>query len=122
MTATTSSNPSCDTPAAVLAIVDASHPPTHSHHLHITPPPPPPPPPSAPPTADFTWTPTSGDTTTVFTFTAQVSDDHDSASSIQVRWDWTADGTWDTGWSTTKTATHTFATAGDYCVVVPAVD
>src|SRR5207249_3904122 len=84
--------------------------------------PPPPPPPNAPPTADFTWTPTSGDTTTVFTFTAQVSDDHDSASSIQVRWDWTGFGTWDTGWSTTKTATHTFSTAGNYGVVVQAID
>ncbi len=93
-----------------------------NHIVTVSASPPPPPPPNAPPTADFTWTPTSGDTTTVFTFTAQVSDDHDSASSIQVRWDWTGDGTWDTGWSTTKTATHTFSTAGNYGVVVQAID
>src|SRR5881397_1861766 len=93
-----------------------------NHIVTVSASPPPPPPPNAPPTADFTWTPTSGDTTTVFTFTAQVSDDHDSASSIQVRWDWTGFGTWDTAWSTTKTATHSFSTAGNYGVVVQAID
>src|SRR5439155_925110 len=95
---------------------------TKNHIVTVSASPPPPPPPNAPPTADFTWTPPSGDTSTVFTFTAQVSDDHDSASSIQVRWDWTGDGTWDTGWSTTKTAAHTFASAGNYAVVVQAMD
>src|SRR5947208_2721836 len=74
------------------------------------------------PRASLTWTPTSGDTATVFTFTAQVSDDHDQPSAIQVRWDWNGDGTWDTSWSTTKTATHTFGSAGDYTVVVRAID
>src|SRR2546421_208522 len=54
--------------------------------------PPPPPPSNSPPSVDFSWTPTSGNNSTVFSFTAQVSDDHDSASSIQVRWDWTGDG------------------------------
>jgi hypothetical protein len=71
---------------------------------------------------DFTWTPTSGDTTTVFSFTAQASDDHDPPSAIQVRWDWNGDGTWDTPWSTTKTATHTFGSVDDYTVVVRAID
>ncbi len=82
----------------------------------------PPPPPNAPPSVGFTWTPTSGDTSTVFTFTAQVTDDHDSPDSIPVRWDWTGDGTWDTAWSTTKTASHTFSSPGDYTVVVQAKD
>ena len=98
---------------------------TQSHVVQVTappPPPPPPPPPNAPPTVDFTWTPNSGDTTTVFTFTAQASDDHDQPSAIQVRWDWNGDGTWDTPWSTTKTATHTFSAAGDYTVAVRAID
>ena len=95
---------------------------TQSHVVQVTATPPPPPPPNAPPSVDFTWTPTSGDTTTVFTFTAQVSDDHDQPSAIQVRWDWNGDGTWDTSWSTTKTATHTFSSAGDYTVVVRAID
>jgi len=95
---------------------------TQSHVVQVTATPPPPPPPNAPPSVDFTWTPTSGDTTTVFTFTAQVSDDHDQPSAIQVRWDWNGDGTWDNSWSTTKTATHTFSSAGDYTVVVRAID
>src|SRR5205807_6270040 len=68
-----------------------------SNEASVTPSPPPPP--NAPPTVDFTWTPTSGDTTTVFTFTATASDDHDPQNTIQVRWDWTGDGTWDTTWS-----------------------
>src|SRR5437660_955282 len=82
----------------------------------------PPPPPNAPPTVDFTWTPTSGDTTTVFTFTATASDDHDPPNTIQIRWDWTGDGTWDTTWSATKTASHTFSSPGTYTVVVQAKD
>ncbi len=94
---------------------------TQSHVVQVTASPPPPPP-NAPPTVDFTWTPNSGDTTTVFTFTAQASDDHDQPSAIQVRWDWDGDGTWDTPWSTTKTATHTFSAAGDYTVAVRAID
>ena len=64
----------------------------------------------------------SGDASTVFTFTAQVTDAQDQPKAIQVRWDWTGDGTWDTDWSTTKTATHTFSSAGDYTVVVRAID
>src|SRR5213593_2408786 len=92
-----------------------------SHILSVTAPPPPPPA-NSPPTADFGWTPMSGDASTVFTFTAQVTDAQDQPNAIQVRWDWTGDGTWDTDWSTTKTATHTFSSAGDYTVVVRAID
>src|SRR5881296_2848943 len=92
-----------------------------SHVLSVTAPPPPPPA-NSPPTADFGWTPMSGDASTVFTFTAQVTDAQDQPNAIQVRWDWTGDGTWDTDWSTTKTATHTFSSAGDYTVVVRAID
>src|SRR2546428_609782 len=84
--------------------------------------PPPPPPSNLPPSVDFSWTPTSGNNSTVFSFAAQVSDDHDSPNSIQVRWDWNGDGPWDTSWSTTKTATHTFGSAGAYTVVVQAQD
>lgn len=92
-----------------------------SHVVSVTAPPPPPPS-NSPPTADFGWAPISGDTSTTFTFTAQVTDDQDQPNAIQVRWDWTGDGTWDTDWSTTKTATHTFSAAGDYTVVVRAID
>src|SRR5438552_18574998 len=96
---------------------------TQSHVVRVTSSqPPPPPPPNAPPTVDFTWTPNSGNTSTVFSFTATAADDHDTSSSIQVRWDWTGDGTWDTGWSTTKTATHSYSSTGNKTVVVQAID
>jgi PKD repeat protein len=94
-----------------------------SHVLSVTAPaPPPPPPPNTPPSADFSWSPTRGNTTTTFNFTASVSDDHDPPGSIQVRWDWNGDGTWDTAWSTTKTAQHQYGTPGNYTVVVAAMD
>ncbi|MFZ1945934.1 MAG: SUMF1/EgtB/PvdO family nonheme iron enzyme, partial [bacterium] len=66
----------------------------------------------AAPVASFTVTPESGTTLTVFEFDASGSSDADeSSSALQVRWDWESDG-WDTGWSTTKTATHQFASWG----------
>jgi PKD repeat protein len=33
-----------------------------------------------------------------------------------VRWDWDDNGTYDTSWSTTKTATHTFTTLGLFTI------
>ena len=70
-----------------------------------------------PPTASFTVSPTSGDTTTVFNFDASgCSDAEDPVSALEVRWDWTDDGSYDTGWSTTKTASHTYSTAGTHTI------
>src|SRR5207244_11795655 len=54
--------------------------------------------------------------------TGEGSDDHEQPSAIQGRWDWNGGGTWDTPWSTTKTATHTFSAAADYTVAVRAID
>src|SRR3989475_193100 len=119
---TTTVNVSFATTAAGVGFVDVEQPRTNATNLTVYRLAGPLPPPNAPPTPDFTWTPNSGDTTTVFTFTAQASDDHDQPSAIQVRWDWDGDGTWDTPWSTTKTATHTFSAAGDYTVAVRAID
>ncbi|HEX9340373.1 MAG TPA: ABC transporter substrate-binding protein [Thermoplasmata archaeon] len=76
-----------------------------------------------PPTVnDVTVTPAAGDNTTSFTFVADVSDDRDPPSSIQVRWDWENDSAWDTPWSTGKAADHLFAQPGDYTVRVEAID
>ena len=70
-----------------------------------------------PPTASFTLSPTSGDTTTEFSVDASGSSDpEDLAAALEVRWDWEDDGTWDTAWSTTKTATHTYDSAGTYTI------
>lgn len=61
------------------------------------------------PTAAFTVSPMTGDTSTVFHFDASGSTDiEDATADLQVRWDWEDDGAWDTAWSTTKTATHTY--------------
>lgn len=65
----------------------------------------------------------SGTTKTVFTFDASGSSDaEDVLADLQVRWDWESDGVWDTGWSTTKTATHTFTTAGNFTVTLEVRD
>jgi parallel beta-helix repeat protein len=60
-----------------------------------------------------------GDVTTVFTFDASGSwDFEDPSESLEVRWDWDGDGTWDTDWSTTKVVDHQFAQAGEYNITV----
>ena len=68
---------------------------------------------NAAPTAVFTVNPTTGTQSTVFNFDASGSNDpEDPASALEVRWDWQDHGTYDTNWSTTKMATHTFTTFG----------
>ncbi|MDZ7722880.1 MAG: FISUMP domain-containing protein [candidate division KSB1 bacterium] len=76
-----------------------------------------------PPNASFSISPTSGTTETPFTFDASgCSDNDDVVSALQVRWDWENDGTWDTGYSTTKTATHTFSSPGSKTVNLQVMD
>jgi hypothetical protein len=66
-----------------------------------------------PPDACFTVTPDTGTTSTLFAVDASCSsDDRTPAADLEVRWDWEGDGTWDTDWTTTKTASHQYATAG----------
>lgn len=73
--------------------------------------------PNTPPTASFTATPTTGDVTTTFQYDASgCTDAQNAVSALQVRWDWEGDGTYDTAFSTTKTAQHAYATAGVYTV------
>jgi uncharacterized protein (TIGR02145 family) len=65
------------------------------------------------PTASFTVNPSGGNTSTIFTFDASASSDNEDASSaLEVRWDWEDNGTWDTGYSTTKTENHQYSTEG----------
>jgi len=69
------------------------------------------------PIAAFTVYPSGGFTNTLFTFDASACSDAESAASaLHVRWDWENDGIYDTGWSTTKTASHSFATVGYHTV------
>jgi Leucine-rich repeat (LRR) protein len=75
------------------------------------------------PTASFTINPTSGTTETTFNFDASSSTDkEDETSALQVRWDWTNDGTYDTNYSTTKVATHQYGTNGTYTVKLDVKD
>ncbi len=68
-----------------------------------------------PPIPSFTVTPTSGWTGTIFQFDASGSSDRETpADSLQVRWDWENDGTWDADWDTTKTASHQYPISGTY--------
>jgi parallel beta-helix repeat protein len=60
-----------------------------------------------PPTASFTYAPTSGMTCTQFAFDASGSSDpEDPPSALRVRWDFDNNGFYETDWSTTKTTTH----------------
>jgi hypothetical protein len=75
--------------------------------------------PRTPPTASFTVSPQLGTVDTDFAFDATGSSDtKDDAAALQVRWDWENDGVMDTGFSTTKTATHRFASVGQDTVVL----
>ena len=68
---------------------------------------------NTPPTAFFTVTPTSGDTNEVFTVDASgSSDQEDTTSSLQVRWDWEDDGVYDIELPADKKTTHQYLTDG----------
>jgi len=75
------------------------------------------------PIASFTINPISGTIQTVFTFDASSStDNEDSISVLQFRWDRKGDGFWDTFFSTTKTTTYQYNTIGTYTVKLEVKD
>ena len=75
------------------------------------------------PTASFVVAPDSGTTQTVFQFDASGSSDvEDPVESLQVRWDWEDDGTWDVDYSTAKTAQHRYATTGTKTILLQVKD
>jgi uncharacterized protein (TIGR02145 family) len=79
--------------------------------------------PNNPPTASFTINPSSGLVTTNFLFDASASSDNESlVTELKVRWDWENDGTWDTEYSTVKTANHQYSDEGTYVVVLEVID
>ncbi len=78
---------------------------------------------NTPPSAFFTISPTSGSIDTEFTFDAsESSDNQDFSDNLLVRWDWEGDGTWDSEYSTEKTATHQYTATGTYMVVLQVRD
>ncbi len=69
------------------------------------------------PIAVLSVSPSSGNVTTTFAVDASASSDReDSDPALQVRWDWQDDGSWDTSWSSTKTAQHQYVTPGAYTI------
>ncbi|MDW5562414.1 MAG: PKD domain-containing protein [Methanomassiliicoccus sp.] len=72
---------------------------------------------STAPNASFSVTPTSGNATTVFTVDASAcTDKQDASSELQVRWDWNDDGSYDTAWNLSKTASTSYARSGVYTI------
>src|SRR5437867_8495148 len=68
------------------------------------------------PTAHFVYSPTVPSVNDTITFDATSSTDSDPSATLQARWDWESDGTWDTTLSSTLTAQHAFAASGSYTV------
>jgi hypothetical protein len=60
-------------------------------------------------TAVFSTSPAAGTVITDFSFDASASTT--SGGTLEYRWDWENDGTWDTGWSTTPMASHRYTDA-----------
>jgi PKD repeat protein len=72
---------------------------------------------NTPPVAVFTVTPEMGYVETVFKMNATTSHDgEDSVDSLEVRWDFDGDDSWDTDWTTEKVAYHQYPVPGDYTV------
>src|SRR3989454_1091078 len=71
---------------------------------------------AAGPTARFTYSPTVPSVNDTITFDASTSTDSDPSATLQARWDWESDGTWDTSLSTLLTAQHAFRASGTYTV------
>src|SRR3989475_7224611 len=81
------------------------------------------PPPNIPPHPGLEASPENGNTSTIFRFDASSSwDAQDPGASLEVRWDWQSDGSWDTNWSTGKIVTHQFVDPGTYVVRVEVRD
>ena len=76
-----------------------------------------------PPKASFTVSPLSGSTETQFEFDASAcTDEEDETSTLEVRWDWENDGSWDTDWSSNKTINHKYNSEGEYTVALEVKD
>jgi hypothetical protein len=75
------------------------------------------------PVAAFSVSPASPKRGAELSFDASATtDDATPSASIQVRWDFDGDGAWDSSFSTTKTATWSYATLGTYTAKLEAKD
>ena len=81
-------------------------------------------PPNTPPTADFTQ-PTWGQggiLEPVSIDASSSSDAQDPVASLQFRWDFEADGVWDTSWSSWPWVSHIYSTSGPHPVALQVMD
>ena len=74
------------------------------------------------PAPALTVTPLLGSTTTAFAFSAAGSLDYEDSGNLQYRWDFENDGTYDTAFSATPTATQTYGSAGSKTATVEVRD
>ena len=71
------------------------------------------------PSASFTVTPSRGNRTTLFVVDASASSSGNASDpSLEYRWDWEGDGTWDTPWSVNQTAEHSYGSPGNFTLVL----
>jgi hypothetical protein len=78
--------------------------------------------PNTSPVALFTFSPASAGIEVPFWFDASASYDLEDWYGLRYRWDFNGDGIWDEGWTYSATASHTYGTAGDYLVMMQAMD
>ena len=64
------------------------------------------------PVANFTYTPSSGDTSSIYLFDGSLSTDPETGV-LTYRWDINNDGVWDTGFSSSASLSHRFTLAGN---------
>ncbi len=74
-----------------------------------------------PPVAALTATPATADTGVAISFSAAGSTDPEGGA-LQYQFDWENDGTYDTAYSSTASASHSYSTAGTYTVKVQVKD
>lgn len=77
---------------------------------------------TAGPTAQFTFSPATPHVNEFVMFDASSSTDSDPGATLQARWDWEGDGTWDAPYSSTLTAQHSYSQAGTYTVRLQILD
>lgn len=74
------------------------------------------------PDAEFSFTPTSGDTADIYQFDASESEDTEDGSDLRYRWDIGANGDWDTAFSDSPTLEHEFKLSGTHAVRLEVID
>lgn len=73
-----------------------------------------------PPVAAFSASPSGG--TSVIVDASASSDAETPAGDLEVRWDFTTDGVWDTAFGTTRVESHDFGSAGTYTITLEVRD